>query len=104
MSPYHIIATFPSDDTGKLFFFVSLGNCFSKSYISKSFTLLDLEGIILDEAQGSCHYSLFVNGYCDVGYYVTDCSLAWIINDSIKKKSRLGDLLIYLSLYFDMPL
>lgn len=40
--------------------------------ISNSFTLLDLGEIILDETQGSCHYSLFVNDYCDIGYYTTD--------------------------------
>lgn len=67
------IATFSNaDNAGKWFFFPSLGNYFSKSYISKYFTLLDLGVVILDETQGSCCYSLFTNGYCDVGYYVTD--------------------------------
>lgn len=73
VSLYNIIATFPNADTSKLFSFVSLGNCSSRSYIYiQVIYLLDLGGMNLDETQGSCHYSLFVNGCCDIGYYASD--------------------------------
>lgn len=69
MSLYNIVATFPNADTSKLFSFVSL-EVVPQGYMSTSTSLLGLRRM-LDETQDSCHYSLFVNGYCDVGYYAT---------------------------------
>lgn len=71
MSLYNIAAPFPNADTSKLFSFVSL-EVVPQVYMSTATSFISL-GLrrILDETQDSCYYSLFVNGYCDIGYHAT---------------------------------
>lgn len=74
MHPYIIKATFPNVDTGKLFFYVCRLEIILQGYIylSPSLSLFLIWGNNLDKTQGSYYYSLCVNGYCDIGYYISD--------------------------------
>lgn len=101
VSSFNIIATFPNADTSTLFSFMSPGNCSSRSYIYLQFFYFTRFGGN-NSWWNPGQLPLFTICKWLLWYWVLHnwfCSLAWILNNSIKK-TRLDDLLSYL--YFDI--